>query len=187
MAISASSSGGNQPLLKQRFVVTIFPNNAARSKTEREFTLPELAAYMQTVTAPRKDQLPLIKLALFGDQKSDKGCLRTNANMLQITGIEVEHDAGTVSFKAAHKILRDANVCGLLYTTPSHIPIEHERWRILMPLSRPHDKMKRAEFVARVNGLFGGALARESFAMSQAFYFGSVAGQKGSGITLPME
>lgn len=175
----------NQPLDTHQFVVTIFPDNFARTKIQRLMTLLELQYLIRTTTAPSKDALPLLKLAEFGDVASGKGCLRTNANMGDISGIEVEHDAGDISFKAAQKILRDANLRCLIYTTPSHIPIARERWRVLLPLSQPTDKAKRSGLVAKVNGLFGGRLARESFALSQAFYFGSITGQRE--ITLSVE
>ena len=43
-----------------------------------------------------------------------------------------------------------------------------------MPTSRPLPPSERANLVARVNGLFGGVLAGESFTLSQSYYFGRV-------------
>ena len=43
-----------------------------------------------------------------------------------------------------------------------------------MPLSQNHPPEVREKFVARVNGLFGGKLAPESFVLSQAYLYGSV-------------
>jgi Virulence-associated protein E-like domain len=184
MVLSASSNGENQAPENKLVSFTIFPDNHARKKQAKTLTLAQLALHMAGVVAARKDLLPLLKLASFGDAKSDKGCLRTNANMGACHGIEVEHDAGTVSFKRAQKILTRAGIAALLYTTPSHKPVDNERWRALLPFDKPHSKEERAGFVAIVNGLFDGALARESFAMSQAFYYGSVAGQAPSRIAV---
>ena len=64
----------------------------------------------------------------------------------------------------------------MLYTSPSYVPEEKERWRILLPLSKNYPPEKRADFVAWVNGLFGGAIASESFTLSQAFYYGHIGG-----------
>ena len=43
-----------------------------------------------------------------------------------------------------------------------------------MPLSQNYPPEVREKFVARVNGLFGGKLAPESFVLSQAYLYGSV-------------
>jgi hypothetical protein len=173
----------NQPLDAHSFDITIFPDNAARTKNQQSLTLPSLAAAILATRAKRKDKLPLLKLASFGDDASAKNCLRTNANMGAISGVEVEHDAGDVSYRVAVRILRKAGVRALIYTTPSHSPLK-ERWRALLPTSQPFAKEDRAALVAEVNGLFGGKLARESFAMSQAFYFGSVEGQEPAIVTV---
>src|SRR5437763_1214410 len=55
-------------------------------------TLAELAAVIQNARAPRKDDLPWIKLATFGDKKSRRGSYRRNANVDTITGIEGDYD-----------------------------------------------------------------------------------------------
>ena len=49
-----------------------------------------------------------------------------------------------------------------------------ERWRVLVPLSEKHAPEARAGMAARLNGVVGGMLTRESFVLSQAFYYGSV-------------
>ena len=43
-------------------------------------------------------------------------------------------------------------------------------------MSKNYPPEKRADFVAWVNGLFGGAIASESFTLSQAFYYGHIGG-----------
>lgn len=179
-----ASSFPNQPLETHKLVFTVFPDNAARSKTRNAMTLPDLALLMAGTVAVRKDKLPLLKLADFGEEKTPKNCLRSNANMGLLHGIEVEHDEGIISYKQAVKTLRTAGLRCLVYTTPSHMPIERERWRALLPITTGCDKQHRAAYVARVNGLFGGRLAPESFALSQAFYYGSIKGQDATHITV---
>jgi len=177
MALSASSGSGNQPPENKLFPITIFPDNLARKKHQETLDLAGLEALILATRAPSKDRLPLLKMALFGDVPSTRNCLRHDANMLDITGIEVEHDSGKTSFKQAVKILTAAGLCCLIYSTPSHVPIERERWRVLLPLSKPRPNSERKHLVELVNGLFDGALAPESFKpLSQAFYFGVVDG-----------
>ena len=103
-----------------------------------DLTLPQLADRIAKQTAASKMELPWLKLAIFGNKRSDKNCLRTNANVLQITGIEVEHDAGEISFDTAIAAMRKAGIRSLLYTSPSYVPATKERWRILVPLSQNH-------------------------------------------------
>ena len=139
-----------------------------------DMTLPQLAEHIRFQTAASKMALPWLKLALFGNKRSEKNSLRTNENVLQITGIEVEHDAGEISFDTALATILNARIRCILYTSPSYVPGVKERWRILVPLSQNREPEVREKFVARVNGLFGGKLAEESFVLSQAYLYGSV-------------
>ena len=79
--------------------VTFFPNKSAQSQRCIDLTLPQLAEQIRLKTGPSKLELPWLKLMTFGNTRSTKGCLRTNANAQQITGIEVEHDKGEVSLR----------------------------------------------------------------------------------------
>lgn len=124
---------------------------------------------------PSKHQCPLIKLGTFGDQRSAARSLRTNANMLTITGVEGDYDGGKVSPEDAAAKLQAAHVEAIVYTTPSHTP-EKPRWRVLAPLSQSYRPEEREQFVALLNGALGGILNDESFTQSQSFYFGRVAG-----------
>ena len=139
-----------------------------------DLTLPQLADRIAKQAAASKMELPWLKLAIFGDKRSEKNCLRTNANVLHVTGIEAEHDAGEISFDTAIAVMREARVRSLLYTSPSYVPATKERWRILVPLSQNHPPETREKLVARINGLFGGKIAPESFVLSQAYLFGHV-------------
>ena len=154
--------------------ITFFPDQTARSLQTADLTLSQLAEGIAKQTAASKMELPWLKLAIFGDKRSEKSCLRTNANVLHVTGIEAEHDAGEISFDTAIAVMREARVRSLLYTSPSYRPATKERWRILLPLSQNHPPETREKLVARINGLFGGKIEPESFVLSQAYLFGHV-------------
>jgi hypothetical protein len=158
----------------RKVMITLFRNKAATKLEVVGVTLHELADLIKTKTAADKTQLPLLKMAIFGDERTKKNCLRNNANVLNITGVDAEHDAETMSFDTAVETLRAANIRSLLYTSPSYVPATKERWRILVPLSKEHPPDTRVKMVARVNGLLKGQLSGESFTLSQAYYYGHV-------------
>jgi hypothetical protein len=125
---------------------------------------------------PSKAACPLLKLATFGDVPSPRsGILRHDANVTSVWGVEGDHDDETVSPAQAADMLRAAGVRALVYTSPSHTP-EKPRWRVLAPTSQAYAPVLRRELAGRVNAALGGCLRPESFALSQAFYFGRVAG-----------
>ena len=154
--------------------ITIFSDEAAQSLLSADLTLSQLADHIKKQSAASKMELPWLKLAIFGNKRSEKNCLRTNANLEQITGIETEHDVGEISFDTAIAVMRKAGIRSLLYTSPSYVPATKERWRILVPLSHNHPPETREKLVARINGLFSGKIAPESFVLSQAYLFGHV-------------
>jgi hypothetical protein len=163
-------------LIDRPITITKFPNEKAFRKREKKVSPRKLATeWIANRRAASKDKLPWLKLAAFGDQRSKKNCLRTNANVLWISGIEVEHDAGTMSLEEARRRLRESGIASILYTTPSHTP-EAPRWRVLCPLSHPYPPEAREQLVAWLNGLLDGALAPESFTLSQSYYYGQVEG-----------
>ena len=157
-------------------LVTFFKNKAAATLGVENLTLKQLADRIAGESGADKARLPLLKLARFGDKRTDRNCLRHDANVIEFGGIESEHDAGTMTFAAALETVQEANIRALLYTSPSYVPEEKERWRILLPMSKTYPPEKRADFVAWVNGLFGGAIASESFTLSQPFYYGHIGG-----------
>lgn len=129
-------------------------------------------------TAPpraMKTDLPLVKLGVFGDRPNAKGGLRHEENLLAVSGVEGDYDLGQVTLAQAADRLTAAGVEAVLYTTPSHRP-EAPRWRVLAPLSRPHEPQERRRLVAALNSALGGVLAGESFTLAQMFYVGQVAG-----------
>ncbi|OIT11705.1 hypothetical protein BL241_11570 [Ralstonia solanacearum] len=90
-------------------------------------------------------------------------------------GVEGDYDAGTMTLDDAAQRLDMAGVRAVVFTTPSHTEAK-PRWRVLAPFSHEHTPAVRAKFAARLNGVLGGALAPESFSLSQSFYFGCVDG-----------
>jgi KaiC/GvpD/RAD55 family RecA-like ATPase len=153
--------------------ITYFSDYAAANKREVKQTLPELRAEILSSTAPKKADLPWLKLATFGDTRTEKNSLRHDANVLSVYGIEADYDAGTISFGEAVEKLTKAGILALAYTSPSHTP-DKPRWRVLCFFSEPHEPAMRARFLGRLNGLFGGIFAPESWTLSQAYYYGSV-------------
>ena len=120
--------------------------------------------------------MPWLKLARFGLNWTAKGCLRHDANVIGVTGCEIDYDGERIGFDEAVAALRAANIEAVLYTSPSHTRAK-PRWRILCPFSRELPPGDRVKMVARLNGLFQGAAANgESFALSQSFYYGSCNG-----------
>jgi putative DNA primase/helicase len=122
-----------------------------------------------------KDEMPLIKLATFGDTRSRGGFLRHEKNILGVTGIEADYDAGEVGALAAAEALHAHRIKSVVYTTPSHTDAA-PRWRVLAPLFVPVRAGDRAALVARLNGILDGVLADESFVPAQTFYWGAVEG-----------
>jgi len=155
---------------------TNFPNQWAFEKKEVHGSLRKLATQIAAKTAKSKDKLPWIKAATFGAIKSERGCYRTNDNVENVTGAEGDHDAGTMQPEEARDLLEAACIAALIYTTPSHTP-QKPRWRVICPFSNAIPPMDRYRLLARVNGVLKGALAGESFVLSQSYYAGGVAGR----------
>ncbi len=159
--------------LDRLLTVTFFSNFAAAEKKEAKATLRTLVPKIAGTTKDDKTLLPWLKLARFGNKRTEKNSLRHDPNVLGVSGIEADYDHEIVSVDDALAIMRRARIAGMIYTSPSHTE-DKPRWRILCPLSQDYDPPQRAGFLARLNGLFHGALARESFVLSQSYYFGSV-------------
>jgi hypothetical protein len=153
--------------------VTFFYSYAADRKREESLAAPALAERIRNTTQHTKESLPWLKLARFGDQKTDQGSFRSDNNMLAITGIEGDYDGERMSFEDARQMLVTAGLAAILYTSPSHKAAK-PRWRILCPLSSEHPPSERSRFMGRLNGLFNGIFSDESWTLSQSYYFGSV-------------
>jgi hypothetical protein len=157
--------------------VTFFTDKYAKKLKGVTMSLSALRDQIVTTSAGKKDDLPWLKLAKFGDEKSADKSLRHDANVNGITGIELDYDKMKMTFDEAVRVIEAAHLYALLYTTPSHTN-EQPKWRILLPTSSELPPTERAQLVARVNGLFGGIFDPASFTLSQSYLFGSVNGNK---------
>jgi hypothetical protein len=155
--------------------VTFFRDRFATIKQEEQITLAALAERIGRTTRPEKAQLPWLKCAKFGEERTDDGSLRNNANLVAVTGIEADYDAEKISFEDAKRTLAGRSILALLYTSPSHTEAA-PRWRVLCPLSQAYPPERRDVFMARLNGMLGGVFSLESWTLSQSYYFGSIEG-----------
>ena len=159
-----------------KVLVTFFADMQAQGRTPGEMPLPWLAEMIGQETALSKMELPWLKLQSFGDKASDRFCLRNDANVLEISGIEIEHDAGEISFETAIATMRTAKIRCLLYTSPSWVEGVKEKWRILLPTSKRLPPEAHARLLPRANGVFEGKISGECFTLSQAYLFGHLVG-----------
>jgi hypothetical protein len=154
--------------------VTFFTDHAATTKREQSLSLEALAERIHTTAASDKASLPWRKLARFGERRSEKNSLRHDDNVATITGIEADYDHMEMSLAEAKDILARADITAILYPSPSYTD-QKPKWRVLCPFSEEHPPAARDHFMARLNGLFGGIFSRESWALSQSYYYGRVA------------
>jgi predicted P-loop ATPase len=166
-------------VIDHKIHVTFFPDFAAKSYTTDDLTLLDLRERVLNASARKKDNLPWLKLAKFGTKRTDKNSLRHDANVERITGIEIDYDIEQVAFADALTTLNELQIAALLYTSPSHSS-DKPRWRVLAPTSEPLAPELRAKLVTQLNGYLKTKLGvekvakSESFALSQAFYYGWV-------------
>src|SRR3954451_24256748 len=170
--MSTSFEGDLGPL-DPPLAVTVFDDATARTKRLELYSMRSLASRINAVTAARKADLPWLKLVKFGEMRSNKGSLRHDANIIAISGIEADYDNGSVTVDEACERLIKQGVASVVYTSPSHTE-KAPRWRVLCPLSEEMPPHLREVMVGRLNGLFRGMLAAESFTLSQSYYYGSV-------------
>jgi hypothetical protein len=179
----------NKPKEAERqFPVTTFPNSFAKRKTVEHLTSEGVADRLDNIEPVKsKADCIFIKLALFGFNKSKKGCLRHDANVMAVSGCEIDYDAGVMPPEEAAAIFKANNIEALIYTSASHTK-ERPRWRVLLPFSEDivgsteHMRNERRRMVQRADNLLGGIAARESYTLSQAFYFGVVEPKEEAGL-----
>jgi hypothetical protein len=158
---------------------TVFPDVWPKAKTEHADapwvelvrTLANPPAYMS------KAACPLLSLCEYGDNLSDKGYLRHAGNVVRVHGVEVDYDGEVVTPEEGQARLQAAGLTAVIYTSASYTE-GAPRWRAILPLSEAALPAQRATFVARANRALGGIASRESFTLSQSFYFGQVRGAR---------
>jgi len=153
--------------------VTFFRDAYARTLDAEEMALEQLRDLILKTDADTKESLPWLKLAQFGDKKTDNGSLRNDANVLSISGVELDYDDKKMAFDEAVGIAKATQLNAVLYTSPSYTNAG-PKWRMLLPTSQELPPEERVKLVARVNGVFGGIFAPESFTLSQSYFYGSV-------------
>ena len=167
------------PALSSPFPFTLFPDTKARTKQGKRADLIALAKRVERTTATEKSALPLVSLGLYGNLKSERGSLRHRKNLREVHGLEADYDAGEMPPAEAARRISEANVAALIYTSPSHgLPGKGHRWRVVCPFSGRVSPEERERQVARLNGILGGALSRESFTLSQSYFIGGIEGRE---------
>lgn len=151
-------------------------NVHARSVEEWSGTWPEFVERIREAEAfHKKEDAPLLKLATFGTKQTSKKSLRHDANVLEVHGIELDYDDGVVTMDDALNMLEKHGIRAVIHPTASSTP-EKPRWRAFLPLAAPVPPEERERLVARANGVLEGIVSKESFALSQAYYLGSIVG-----------
>lgn len=165
---------------------TIFDNVGCATATTFTKPWPDFVKMLgQPATNHVKTNGKLLKLARVGNKRKpnpkqpdpNQWSLKHDGNMVEITGIEGDYDAGAVSVERAIELLEAAGIRATVYTSWSDGLVQPPkynggpRWRVLLPLSKPHQPQERERLMARLNGALGGILAAESFTLSQGYFF----------------
>jgi hypothetical protein len=156
-----------------QIVVTRFRSFAATTRTQMRCSLGSLADIILRTDAETKDALPWLKFATSGNKRTDKNSLRHDANVISVTDVEADYDGGRMTFDEAHETLQKQGLASVLYTSPSFTEVS-PRWRVLCPLTEELPPARRDHLMGRLNGLFRGVFAGESWTLSQSYYYGSV-------------
>lgn len=159
----------------QPVTITTFHNVHATARDVASSTIRDFIGGASARTAKTKAALPLFKLAQFGDVTTDRGSFRHDDNLVAISGIVADYDAGEISIADAAARARAAGVAVAFMASPSHTAAK-PRWRAVAPLAQLATPNEHARMCARLNGALGGILAGESFTRSQSYFFGRLAG-----------
>lgn len=166
----ATASPHDQPVK-----ITTFSDVHATARTVVTSSVRDFISSFSSRVAKNKADLPLFKLAQFGDVATDRGSFRHDDNLVAISGIVADYDAGKVSIGDAAARARAAGVAVAFIASPSHTAAQ-PRWRAVSPLATATTPDEHARMCARLNGALGGILAPESFTRSQSYFFGRLAG-----------
>ena len=157
---------------------TLFNGVKDTNKKDRDGSWGELVSDVRSAgAADSKTDLPMIKLAEFGDDRAGGQSLRNTDNIGRFYGIEADYDEGKVSMQEAFDRLNGAGIRCLLHTSAQHTP-EKPRWRVLAPFYEADGETLevRTTCLNRLNGVLGGILAPESWTPAQCYFIGSLSG-----------
>lgn len=165
-------------------LVTVFSDKqGTRINTVREMDFEELERVIRAVKpAPAKENLPLLKLARFGESRSERGALRHDANVVEVFGIEGDYDDKSMPMGHAAELLSARGIAALLYTSASHEPAA-PKWRVIVALANTLEGnetelyLQRRHWTGVLNAILGGVLKSESFVLSQCYFFGAIYGK----------
>ena len=90
--------------------VTFFKDRFATSLKTRDMTLGMLRDLIVETNASEKSELPWLKLAKFGDERTKKNSLRHDANVIEFDGIELDYDQKVMPIDDAIAILKKARL-----------------------------------------------------------------------------
>ncbi|MEP6388495.1 MAG: AAA family ATPase [Halioglobus sp.] len=126
-----------------------------------------------------KAALPLVKMALFGEKRTDRDCLRHDSNVRALTGAEVDYDKSPLNHLEAAQLLAAAEIACTVYTTPTDTP-QQPKWRVIAPFSREYvgseAEMRawRRRAVEELERVLGPGIDAASYTLSQGFFIGQV-------------
>lgn len=139
-----------------------------------ELTLKSIVELNTQTVADTKGELPMWGGVLLDRAKDGDKVVKIPVSFTAVMG---DHDAGTVSVKAAGAMLDAAGVTGAILETASSTP-EHPRWRAVVPMSGPLPAEQHLEQISKLNTALEGSLAPESWSTKQGYYYGHVKGTR---------
>lgn len=156
--------------------VTVFDDLGGAWKDDCPVPWGEFADFLReavTRVYRDKDDRPLASLGTYGDQRTEKGSLRSVKNRRAVSGVECDLDNGMLTLEDVQQRLQ--GIEAIIVPSASHTE-DHPRLHVYVPLSRDYRPEDRAQFVRQLNHLLDGNLADESFSDHLALYIGPVRG-----------
>jgi archaellum biogenesis ATPase FlaH len=135
--------------------------------------IDNFVAHLAKAKAPSKEKCRLLSPVDFGENKSKNGSYRHDANVIGIDGVIGDYDDGMVPIEDAQKMLEANDIIAVLYSTPSSTQ-NKPRWRVICQTSKTYPTAKHKPLTEFLNRHLGDILAKESFTLSQTFYYGDV-------------
>ena len=135
--------------------------------------IDNFVTHLAKAKAPSKEKCRLLSPVDFCVNKSKNGSYRHDANVIGIDGVIGDYDDGIVPIENAQEMLEANSIIAVLYSTPSSTP-NKPRWRVICHTSRTHPTTKHKPLTELLNRHLGGILAKESFTLSQPYYYGDV-------------